>query len=166
LTSNTKYHQEFLDQAILRLNENLPRIKKCLDLLLEDQLWIKENPKSNSVANIILHLCGNVRQYIMSSIDGQNDVRKRDKEFNTSGGRSGQELYKMLDQTMQEAIVVIGNCKEEDMLSQKKVQVYELSNVGIILHVTEHFSYHTGQIATMTKAILNKDLGFYKGVEL
>ena len=68
--------QEFIDQSISHINENTPKIIKCLDDLSEEQIWVRSNKASNSMGNILLHLCGNIRQYIISSLGGQPDIRE------------------------------------------------------------------------------------------
>jgi hypothetical protein len=123
--------QEFIAQAIFRMEENPPRIKKCLDRLSEDQVWQKPNGSSNSIGNLILHLCGNITQYILSSLGNIKDQRARDLEFSTSGGFSKEELFNEIDQVISAAIEVINNCEEEQLLKVKDVQGFELSGIGI-----------------------------------
>ncbi|HZJ60322.1 MAG TPA: DinB family protein, partial [Chitinophagaceae bacterium] len=118
------------------------------------------------VGNIILHLCGNMRQYAISSLGNSKDVRERDKEFSADGGYSGAELFKKLTDTVEQAKKIIQSTTEEELLRERKVQGYTHSGIGIVLHVTEHYSYHTGQIIFWTKLLKDKDLGFYAGVDL
>lgn len=162
----SKLTEEIIGQAIFRLNENTPRIKKCLDELTEQEVWKRPNESSNSVGNLIIHLCGNITQYIISSLGGKNDGRERVKEFETRGGYTKAELFEKLSSTVDEAIEVIKNTDEEKLLKVRSVQGFEYSGVGNIIHVVEHYSYHTGQIAFFTKLLKDKDLGFYAGVDL
>jgi uncharacterized damage-inducible protein DinB len=160
------FAEEFIDQAINRLEENTPKIQKCLDELTEDEIWQRPSPSSNSVGNIILHLCGNITQYILSSLGGIEDKRERDKEFSTAGGLSKKELFDKLQSTLTQATDIIRDINKEDLLRKRLVQGFELSAIGIILHVVEHYSYHTGQIIFWTKLLKGKDLGFYSNVDL
>lgn len=160
------WSSEFKDQSILRLNENPPRILNCLDRLDEDQVWQKPNSNSNSIGNLILHLCGNIRQYAISSLGNLLDDRERDQEFSASGGVSKSELFDNLKSTIEEACDVINHQSEEDLLKIRNVQGFELSGIGVIIHVVEHLSYHTGQIAYWTKILTEDDLGFYAGIDL
>lgn len=157
---------ELINQAIFRLNENTPRIKKCLNELTEEEVWKRPNESSNSIGNLILHLCGNIRQYTISSLGGKEDNRERDKEFNTKGGFTKAELFEKLSSIVDEAVEVIQSLDEETLLRVRSVQGFEYSGVGNILHVVEHYSYHTGQIAFWTKLLKDKDLEFYTGVDL
>jgi uncharacterized damage-inducible protein DinB len=162
----TDLRAEFIAQSVFRLEENTPRIKKCLDQLTEEEIWLRPNESSNSIGNLILHLCGNIRQYAVSSISGLEDSRVRDLEFSTTGGPTKAELYEKLSQTVGNAVSTIRSMDEAGLLQVRSVQGFSLSGIGIIIHVTEHYSYHTGQIAFWTKLIKNKDLGFYAGMDL
>ncbi|MBS1771685.1 MAG: DUF1572 family protein [Bacteroidetes bacterium] len=158
--------QEFLSQSMHRIELNTPRIARCLEELSEEELWHRPNESSNSIGNLILHLCGNITQYIISSLGNGADNRERDKEFSTTSGYTKAELIAMLENTVNNAIEVIKDCEEEQLLKTRSVQGFNYSGIGNILHVTEHYSYHTGQIALLTKIMKNKDLGFYAGMDL
>ena len=108
--------QEFLDQSIFRINESTPKIIKCLDALSEEQIWVRPNEVSNSIGNIILHLCGNIRQYIISALGDEPDIRERDKEFSARSGYSKKELQVKLVATVKEAVNVIQNIDEKRLV--------------------------------------------------
>lgn len=163
---NEDFIKEFIFQAIHRIDENTPKLIACVHELQEDEIWKRPNLHSNSVGNIILHLCGNIRQYAISSLGNRKDIRERDKEFSADGGYSVSELMKKLTDTLDEAKSVIQNISAEELLRKRKVQGYTHSGIGIIIHVTEHYSYHTGQIIFWTKLLKDKDLGFYASVDL
>ena len=163
---NEKFIEEFIGQAIHRIDENTQKLATCMQELNESEIWKRPNLHSNSVGNIILHLCGNIRQYAISSLGNSKDVRERDKEFSADGGNSGPELFRKLTDTIEQAKNVIQSTTEEELLRERKVQGYTHSGIGIILHVTEHYSYHTGQIIFWTKLLKDKDLGFYAGIDL
>ena len=163
---NEKFIEEFIGQAIHRIDENTQKLATCMQELNESEIWKRPNLHSNSVGNIILHLCGNIHQYAISSLANSTDVRERDKEFSADGGNSGPELFRKLTDTIEQAKNVIQSTTEEELLRERKVQGYTHSGIGIILHVTEHYSYHTGQIIFWTKLLKDKDLGFYAGIDL
>ena len=158
--------QEFIKQTIFRIQENTPKIIKCLDELREEQIWLRPNEASNSIGNMILHLCGNIRQYIISSLGNQQDIRERDKEFSAKGGYNKEELQNKLTSTVEEAINTIKNIDENRLLKIHSVQGFNYSGIGVIIHVTEHYSYHAGQIIFWTKQLTAKDLGFYANIDL
>lgn len=157
---------EFKEQAIYRMEESRKRVLACLDLVPEERIWEQPNSALNSMGNLVLHLCGNITQYILTTLGGAADNRNRDAEFSTRGGKNREELKKLFDSVLQQSIDRIALATDAELAAVKAVQVYELSGIGIILHVTEHLSYHTGQIALLTKLITEEDLGFYKGLDL
>ncbi|HEY5407859.1 MAG TPA: DinB family protein, partial [Ginsengibacter sp.] len=163
---NTLFKGEFISQSVYRINENTKRILKCLNEIDETETWQRSNENSNSIGNIILHLCGNIRQYAISALGETEDVRMRDKEFSARNGFTKNELFSELRSTVDEAVRIIESLNEERLLKTYSVQGFDLSGIGIIIHVTEHYSYHTGQIAFSIKQLKNKDLGFYAGVNL
>ena len=163
---NTLFKGEFISQSVYRINENTTRILKCLNEIDETETWQRSNENSNCIGNIILHLCGNITQYAISALGETEDVRIRDKEFSAKDGFLKNELSAKLESTVDEAVRIIENLNEERLLKTYSVQGFNLSGIGIIIHVTEHYSYHTGQIAFWIKQLKNKDLGFYSGVNL
>jgi len=157
---------DFKEQSIYRIKESHKRIIACLDMLDESQIWLKPNTALNSMGNLVLHLCGNITQYIISTLGGAPDHRNRDSEFAAVGGKTKAELKSSFNNVIEQSIQCINNADDADLSTIKKVQVYDLTGVGIIIHVTEHLSYHTGQIAFLTKLLFEKDLGFYAGLDL
>ena len=158
--------KEFIEQSIYRITENTQRIIKCLQEINEMETWQSPHESSNSVGNLLLHLCGNIRQYAISALGENEDTRERDKEFSAKSGHTKSELLNGLANTITEAVDIIKNSDENRLMKMYSVQGFNLSGIGIIIHVTEHYSYHTGQIAFWTKQIRNKDLGFYANVDL
>jgi uncharacterized damage-inducible protein DinB len=161
-----EFQREFIDQSIHRIDENTKRLRACLDELDESEMWKRPNENSNSIGNLILHLCGNIRQYAISSLGNIPDVRERDKEFSADGGYLKHELLERLISTIDQAKDTMRTVSAAELLRKRRVQGYTYSGIGIIVHITEHYSYHTGQIIFWTKLLKNKDLGFYSGVDL
>lgn len=156
-----------VDEVLHRLyDESLPRILKCLDLLTNEQIWWRPNEPSNSVGNLVLHLCGNVNQWIYSGLGGFPDDRVRQAEFDTREFIASEDLKIALESTMENVRNVIEGVSVDEILRIRPVQTFEESGLSILIHVTEHFSYHTGQIAYITKMLVGKPLGFYDGITL
>ena len=160
------WQQDFIHNAVYRIDESMRMIEISLQNLEEDQLWKKPNNASNSVGNLLIHLGGNIKQYIISSLGGEADTRIRDMEFAISGGQSKDELFEHLRQITARAKEIISNCEREALLRMRVVQGFQLTGIGVVMHVVEHLSYHTGQIAFWTKLLNNKDLSFYEGIDL
>ncbi|CAL2063725.1 DinB family protein [Tenacibaculum sp. 190524A05c] len=163
---NIEVLEELKNQIIYRLDESTRMNTKSLSLISEDDVWKRINNSSNSIGNLILHLCGNITQYAISSLGNTDDLRNRELEFSIDKGYSKSELLEKLNTTLEEAKEIINNTTLEEYLRKREVQGFTFSGVGIVIHVTEHYSYHTGQIAFWVKQLKNKDLGFYDGVDL
>jgi len=158
--------QELIAQIAHHMELNTPRIEKALAELTEAEIWQRPNPQSNSVGNLLLHLSGNITQYILSSLGGLPDHRVRDEEFAAKGGSSKAELLDKLRNTVNQATQIIRTSSREEMLRKRVVQGFEMSGIAIAVHVCEHYSYHTGQIAFWVKLLKNKGLNYYAGVNL
>lgn len=161
-----KFTKELIEQALFRMDENTERIRKCLEELSEEELWKRPNAASNSVGNLLLHLSGNITQYIISSLGKIADKRTRDAEFDTTSGYDKAALWNLLETTVNQAQAVIKALQAAEILNKRSVQGFEFSAIGIILHVVEHYSYHTGQIAFWVKLLKDKDLKFYGDMDL
>ncbi|MGY3793072.1 DinB family protein [uncultured Aquimarina sp.] len=158
--------QDFKEQIIYRLDESVRMITISFDQLSEEDIWKRFNESSNSIGNLILHLCGNITQYAISSLGNLEDNRDRDAEFSITDGLSKSELLTKLTATITKAKKIINTCSTAEYQRKREVQGFNFSGIGIAIHVTEHLSYHTGQIAFWTKQLKNKDLGFYDGMDL
>jgi uncharacterized damage-inducible protein DinB len=152
----------FLEHSIEKLREYESRIATCVAKLNPEQIWARGAEQENAVGNLVLHLCGNVRQWIVSGVGAQPDVRDRDSEFAARGGVAAPELMGRLDATVEEAAEVIGRVTAEQLLAPLLVQGYDVKVMEAIYHVVEHFSMHTGQILFATKMLTGEDLGFYR----
>lgn len=156
-------HSEFRRRT---WDESYWRIKTCIEKLDEEQIWHQPNKSTNSIGHLITHLNGNIRQYMLSTLGGQPDNRQRQLEFDPDLKADIHLLMQQLEKTLMESNHVIGNMTEDELTKVFQVQVFEKTGFSIIIHVIEHMSYHTGQIALLTKLLINEDLGFYAGLDL
>ena len=152
----------FLNFSADKLKQLASRVGICLGQLTDEQVWLRGGENENAAGNLALHLCGNVRQWITSSIGNQPDQRRRDAEFAARGGLSGNELAERLTATVAEAISVIENLPPLRLTDRLTIQDYEVSVLDAIYHVVEHFAMHAGQIIFITKMFTGTDLGFYR----
>jgi uncharacterized damage-inducible protein DinB len=153
--------REFLDISAKKLRQLGSRIEACLQKLDEQQIWMRGGEQENAVGNLVLHLCGNVRQWIVSGVGEGPDRRDRDAEFNARGGASKEQLIAGLRTAVEDACDTLARVTAERLLERIVVQHYDASVMEAIYHVVEHFSGHTGQIIFATKALTSEDLGFY-----
>jgi uncharacterized damage-inducible protein DinB len=152
---------QFLDFSAGKLRELAGRIGVCLSQLSEDRVWARGSENENAVGNLVLHLAGNVRQWIVAGVGGRRDTRDRDGEFAARGGRPA-DLEAHLRQAVEDAAAVIEGLTPERLAARLTIQGYEVSVLEAVYHVVEHFSMHTGQIIFATKILTGADLGFYR----
>ena len=158
----TTVERAFLEFSSTKLRQLAARIDTCLAQLTEDQIWTRGGENENAVGNLVLHLCGNVRQWIIATVGGEPDARQRDAEFAARGGASVAELRDRLSSTVARAAVVIDAVTKERLSDRLAIQGYEVSVLDAIYHVVEHFAMHAGQIIFVTKMLTGTDLGFYR----
>lgn len=152
---------EFCTFAATRLRDNLQTIEKCLALLTVEQVWTRPNDVSNSIGNLVLHLRGNVRQWIVAGIDGQEFARDRPAEFSQRDALPIAQILPPLQATIDDAASVIAGLTAERLLERVTIQAYDLTVLSAVFHVVEHFSLHTGQIVYQTKILTGLDLSAY-----
>ncbi|WP_297693510.1 DinB family protein, partial [uncultured Eudoraea sp.] len=130
------------------------------------QLWIRPNDNLVSIANLILHLEGNIRQWILTGIGNHPDHRKRDLEFSQTDRIDRKEMLSKLKDAIDKTIEVVNQIQDEEWTKVRSVQGYKESVLSIVIHVIEHFSYHTGQITYYTKLLTNKNTNYYGDQDL
>ncbi len=153
----------FLDCSRKRFFGQLwPRLQECVASLNEEQIWWRPNDASNSIGNLLLHLNGNVYQWLVASFNKEDDKRNRPAEFSAQGGLAAAVLLKQLGATLDQVRAVFDRLTPVELLATYEIQGYHVSGLDAVYHVVEHFALHYGQIAYITKLLSGKDLGFYK----
>jgi uncharacterized damage-inducible protein DinB len=147
----------FLKFSADKLTQFADRIETCVGKLSDDQIWARGHESSNAIGNLMLHLNGNVRQWIIGALGGTPVERDRDSEFAARGG-----ITPPLRETVQQAAQVISSLTTEQLTRTYEIQNYPVSGVEAVYHVVEHFAEHTGQIIFATKLLTGEDLGFYR----
>jgi uncharacterized damage-inducible protein DinB len=155
--------EEFLliSRRYLR-GDYLPKILVCLDMLTDEDVWWRMNEASNSIGNLVLHLCGNARQWIVAGVGGAADNRKRQTEFDQRAMIPRAELSERLRTTLFEVDDTLAAVDPGALLDARRIQGLDTTVMGAIYHVVEHFSTHTGQIVMLTKQRTGRDLGFWE----
>ena len=154
--SNEDEFLKFSREKLMQLTE---RIETCLAKLTPEQIWTRAGDHDNAVGNLVLHLAGNVRQWIVCGVGGAEDRRDRDSEFSA---RSGENPLAQLRASVDEAVAVLSTLPHSALAERRIIQKhYDVTVLAAIYHVVEHFSGHTGQIIFATKLLTGDDLGFY-----
>jgi hypothetical protein len=143
-----------------------PRMRQTVALLSDDQIWWRPNESANSVGNLLLHVNGNVRQWLLAPFSGLADARDRPAEFSARGGVSGSALLERLGATIVDASSALSRLKESDLTATFQIQGYTVSGLAAVYQVVEHFGMHYGQILYIAKMLRGEDLGFYRELDL
>lgn len=152
----------FLERSRHYLSHEYPtKIQLCLDVLPADAVWRRSDAGSNSIGNLLLHLEGNIRQWIVCSVGGAPDHRHRSSEFAARDGADVGTLFDHLRSTLAEADAVIAGLQPADLDTRRLVQGRDVSVFDAVYHVVEHFSLHTGQIILLTKQYAPGAIRFY-----
>lgn len=152
---------EFLKLAEHSLRRHhLPRIERCLAMLSSEQIWWRPNDSSNSAGNLALHLAGNVREWIVAGLGGAANTRQRDLEFSERGPVQRAQLVRTLRSAVLDACKVLRRLRAADLVAPRVIQKMPVTGLNAVLHVVEHFAFHTGQIVFITKQLESRDLGF------
>jgi len=146
----------------LLTSDYLPKIEACLHRLSEEDVWWRPNEASNSIGNLILHLCGNVTMWIIGGVGGRNFERNRQQEFDERRQIPKADLLTKLKRVVEEADEVIESLDENELLHRREIQTYDVTVLEAVYHVVEHFSMHTGQIILLSKARVAEDLRLWE----
>jgi hypothetical protein len=137
--------------AAHELESALDRIKHCLGQLNDEQVWRRSRPGLNSIGNLILHLCGNLRQWIVSGIGGAADVRNRPAEFAEGGPIPKEELRRTLEAAVAEAKRVLAGVDARQLVELRRIQGFDVTGLTAIFDSVPHFRGHTQEIVHMTR---------------
>ena len=167
----SQLHKEFAGQSIgaeyigycrhRLLQEYFPKIQKCLNELSQEDIWWRAHETDNSIGNLILHLSGNVRQWIISGVGGKPDARNRPLEFAQRDSIPKAELLAKFEETLREADEVLAQFDPTKLLEVRHIQKYNVTCLDAISHVVEHVAQHMGQIIYITKLRVGVDLKFF-----
>ena len=138
----------------------LTALLECFSQLSEEEIWWRPNEASNSAGNLVLHLCGNMRQWIVSGLGGAKDIRERDKEFSERGPIAREALSEKFRQTVTECCAVLDRLKPEDLTRRHRIQGFDVTGYEAAAQVVQHVAHHLGQIIYLTKLKRAKDLAF------
>ena len=138
-------------EAAAELTAALAKIKHCLGQLSDEQVWWRSHPALNSIGNLILHLGGNLRQWIVAGIGGSADVRKRPAEFAQRGGIPKEELLQSLEAIVDEANTALCRLTADQLVQFRRIQGFDVTGLAAIFHTVPHFRGHTQEIVHLTR---------------
>lgn len=138
------------------------KLREAIAVLPPDKLWWRPNGESNSVGNLLLHLNGNIRQWIVAGVGQEPFTRHRAEEFSAREGSTAAELLATLERTLADVDRIVKGLTAAELSERRAIQGRDLTVLEAIVHVTEHFSYHLGQIILVTKMFAPGGVHFYE----
>jgi uncharacterized damage-inducible protein DinB len=159
-------HAAFIEFSRQRLlDQYWPRLRSCVELLSDDQVWWRPNEASNSIGNLMLHLNGNIQQWLVGSFKRLEDTRDRPAEFRQRQAIPASQVLEKLGATVKDAVDVLTSLTEDDLLKTYSIQGYTVTGLHAVYQVVDHFGIHYGQILYITKLLRGEDLGFYRELD-
>jgi uncharacterized damage-inducible protein DinB len=146
-------HEEIKASCDAYLGQYLDRILHSVSLLTEEQVWWRSNQRSNSVANLLLHLRGNLSQWVLEGLGGRAYERHRSREFSARDGADKAGLLAELATVVAGCRSVVRGLGAADLEAPKLIQGVETTGLRALLHAVEHMSYHTGQVVLVAKML-------------
>jgi hypothetical protein len=143
------------------LDQYWSRLRSAVEPLDNEQFWFRPNAASNSIGNLILHLEGNVAQWLVASFNHLEDTRNRPGEFGERRRLEPSIVMARLEATMREAATVLARLTPAELTAIYQIQGKTVSGLAAVYQVVEHFGLHYGQILYITKALRGEDLGFH-----
>jgi hypothetical protein len=150
----------FTASMLETLSEAMRKINHCASQLNEEQFWHHPRPEMNSIANLCLHLSGNLRQWIISGVGGAKDVRNRPLEFSDRSNRAKSEILELLKATVREADEILSRLKAEDLVAPRRIQGFDTTVLSAIVNTVSHFRGHVQEIIHMTREQLGEKYRF------
>jgi uncharacterized damage-inducible protein DinB len=155
--------REFIARSRFYLNDEYrTKIRRAVKAIPADAIWRRANDKSNSVGNLLVHLAGNVRQWLVSGVGGAPDTRDRAAEFGARSGPGADELLARLEGVLAEADSIIARLTPEDLAQRRTIQGREVSVMAAVYSAVQHFSTHLGQIIMIAKEHSPGAIRFYE----
>jgi hypothetical protein len=164
MSAESNASQLFLEFSRSKLlGQYWPRMRTCVESLTDEQVWWRPNPASNSVGNLLLHLNGNVRQWLVASFSHAEFKRNRPTEFHEELQVPRSVLLAQLDETLQQADAILARLTKAELLAEYEIQGYSaITGLAAVYQVVEHFGLHYGQVIYITKLLRGEDIGFYR----
>ena len=150
----------FLQDSYQHLVHAVEKIEHCLSQLTVEQVWWRPTAEQNSIGNLVLHICGNVGQWVLSGVGGEPDSRDRPLEFSERGPLEVSQLSAKLHDCLRDVEAMLASVDEERLLEPFQVQGFETTGLGAITHSVTHFVGHMQEIISLTRTQLGPDYQF------
>lgn len=150
----------YLTQAIRRLDASFEQIKHCVDQIDDSQVWWRPHETMNSIGNILLHLCGNLTQWIITGVRQEPDQRDRPAEFAERSNIPKTELLMRLQSVVNESRKVLTELPESTLLEPRRIQGFEQTILSATFDSLAHLAGHVQEIIYITRLQLGDKYRF------
>jgi hypothetical protein len=141
----------FLSETRNQLRDAVVKIEHCLGQLTDAELALNDGLRPNSVQTQLLHVAGNVRQWIIVPLTCGDDHRDRAAEFAPRPALPRAELWAEFTQTLAEADAALAAFPPERLAEPILVQGFATTYLGAIYDSTAHLVGHMQQIVLLTR---------------
>ncbi|MEM8734931.1 MAG: DUF1572 family protein [Planctomycetota bacterium] len=153
-TSKPDEVARFVAANVRQLEGGMAKITHCLEQLDDQQIWWRPSESMNSIANLLLHLSGNMRQWLICGLSEIPDQRMRQTEFDDRSLRSKAELRSALESALNESIEQISVQTSSTLMPVRLVQEFEIDGFTVIVDSVGHFCGHVQEIVHLTRCQL------------
>jgi uncharacterized damage-inducible protein DinB len=140
-------------EAARLLGEYMDKIERAVATLAQEQVWWRPNEDSNSLGNLLLHLAGNLSQWVLAGLGGESYERRRAAEFAAREGAPPEELLAPLRAVVGRCVALSERLDDAALAARHEIQGYRRDGFGVLFHAVEHMAYHTGQIVLIAKQL-------------
>lgn len=155
-----KLAHELITEMRHTLSKGLHKIEHCASQLSDGQLWWRPRPEMNGIANLMLHLSGNIRQWVIAGVTQAKDTRNRPAEFNDRSNQAKAQVLATLKATVKEADDVLADLTAAKLIEPRRIQGFETTVLGAVLDAVPHFRGHVQEIIHMTRDQLGEKYKF------
>src|SRR5665213_1122760 len=134
---------------------DLTRLAQELRALPSDGvLWTKPPGISNSIGNLVLHLEGNLREYIGRQLGGVPYSRRREREF-SEAGLTIDNLLARVEPLATQIPEIISGLSDADLNRVYPEEPFNspISTAQYLVSLNSHLNYHLGQIDYLRRTL-------------
>ena len=141
----------FMARSRHQIDHARDKINHCLDQLTTEDVWWSPRDGCNPVGVIIQHLMGNLRQWAISAIGGEPDVRDRPSEFEVVEAGPKDDLQAEFNAVLDRAGEAYSRLGGSDLLARKRIQGFDTIVLDAVYDTMCHLELHTGQVLFLTR---------------
>jgi uncharacterized damage-inducible protein DinB len=143
--------QQLIEIQRQKLDDLRRRAAEAIGQLGDEEVNWRPNEESNSIANLVVHMAGNIGQRFTAGIGGAPDVRDRDAEFNTRERFTRSRILAVLNEAFGAADKVMAGLTPERLDDPQQMRDRQVTVLDVLFGACTHLSEHVGQILYIAK---------------